>query len=193
MAEKCVILVDNSNVFIEGRKLAASRKGVGKSPGDDRAPADPSWRIDFTTLLLELAAGRDIHAAILVGSRPPPNDNVWKVAEKSGFTVTVHDRDVRGKEKAVDTDLVAQGTEIICDAPGTGVLIIASGDRDFIPLVNLAHRRKWTVEMAAFESAFSSHGEMATSVDAVRPLDKIFHRFSSYDFNWPEILVGQPE
>ena len=184
-APECVILVDNSNVFIEGGKLSARRKGVHAATGEHRAPVDPSWRIDFATLLLELAKGRPIREAILVGSRPPPNDNVWEMAARSGFKVTVHDRDMHGKEKAVDTDLVAQGAEIICDSPGAGVLIVASGDRDFIPLVRLAHRRKWNVEMAAFESAFSSHGEMATEVDNVRPLDAIFNRISDYSFEWP--------
>jgi uncharacterized LabA/DUF88 family protein len=135
--------------------------------------------------LLELSTDRKIIQAILVGSRPPPNDNVWAMAKKGGFAVTVHDRDARGKEKAVDTDLVAQGAELICDARRPGVLVVVSGDRDFIPLVRLAQRRGWTVEMAAFESAFSGHGEMATEVNIVRPLDAIFHRFSDYSFEWP--------
>jgi uncharacterized LabA/DUF88 family protein len=180
----CIIVVDNSNVFIEGRKLAAARKGVHPANPADRHPVDPSWRIDFSTLLLELRKDRNLREAILVGSRPPPNDNVWKAAEEGGFKVTTHARDMSGKEKAVDTDLVAQGTEAICDAPDPGVLVIASGDRDFIPLVNVAHRRGWTVEMASFQSAFSPNGEMAITVDLVRPLDTIFHRFSVYDYEW---------
>lgn len=186
----CIILVDNSNLFIEGRKLAAARKGVKPASPEDKMPVDPSWRIDFATLLLELANGRHIRAAILIGSRPPPNDNVWKMAEQGGFTVTTHDRDSQGKEKAVDTDLVAQGTELICDAPEPGVLVIASGDRDFIPIVRVAQRRKWIVEMAAFQSAFSQTGQMATEVNAVRPLDQIFHRFSEYSYEWPDPETG---
>lgn len=181
----CVILVDNSNIFIEGRKLSAARKGVYAANPGDRSPVDPSWRIDFATLLLELAGQRNIQAAILIGSRPPPNDNVWKMAADGGFKVTTHDRDSQGREKAVDTDLVAQGTELICDAPQPGVLVIASGDRDFIPLVRLAHRRGWKVEMAAFQSAFSPNGDMATEVDEIRPLDAIFHRISDYSYEWP--------
>ena len=79
--QKCVILVDNSNVFIEGQKYSAKIKGVTSLTPTGRLPRDPSWRINFGGLLWYLAAGREVHAAILVGSRPPRNDEVWKMAE----------------------------------------------------------------------------------------------------------------
>jgi uncharacterized LabA/DUF88 family protein len=180
--DKCVIVVDNSNIFIEGQKYSATAKG---QQDQSRSVCDPSWRIDFGNLLTRLAEGRAIHAAVLVGSRPPANDSVWKSAEQLGFTVTVHDRDNQGKEKAVDTELVAQGTEIIVAAPEPMTLVIASGDRDFIPLVSVAHRRKWLVEMAAFSSAFSAVGQMATSVDKVRPLETVFKDIGHNAFKWP--------
>ena len=135
-------------------------------------------------MLNVLADGREIHAAILVGSRPPPNDNVWKEAGKL-FTVFIHDRDVNNKEKAVDTELVAQGTEIICTSAEPMALVIASGDRDFVPIVRIAQRRGWEVEMCAFSSSFSKYGEMAQSVDRVRPLDADFPKIGRYDFPWP--------
>jgi uncharacterized LabA/DUF88 family protein len=182
---KCVIVVDNSNIFIEGQKYSAAQKGIHKANTTDRDPCDPSWRIDFGELLTALADGRDIHAAILVGSRPPANDSVWKSAQQLGFTVTVHDRDSQHKEKAVDTELVAQGTEIIVASPEPMELVIASGDRDFIPLVSVAHRRKWTVEMAAFSSAFTTDGIMAQSVDKVRPLESYFGKIGYCSFKWP--------
>jgi hypothetical protein len=46
----CVILVDNSNVFI-GQKFSARRKGLTRGPTDSRDPQDPSWRIEFGGLL----------------------------------------------------------------------------------------------------------------------------------------------
>ena len=92
------------------------------------------------------------------------------MAERGGFEVKTHDRDGNNKEKAVDSELVMQGTRIICTSP-PAVLVIASGDRDFIPLVDVAHEEGWMVEMAAFESTFSRAGEMAMKVDRIRPLD----------------------
>jgi uncharacterized LabA/DUF88 family protein len=108
------------------------------------------------------------------------------MAEQGGFKVKTHDRDViTKKEKAVDSELVAQGTRIICTTPAPAVLVIASGDRDFIPLVNVAHDMGWTVEMAAFESAFSDGGQMATTVDTIRPLDEVFDKLGGCQFKWP--------
>ncbi len=180
-----VIVVDNSNIFIEGQKYSARSKGVSKNNPLDRDPNDPSWRINFAELLSRLADGRKIYKAILVGSRPPQNDGVWQAAKSSGFEVTVHDRNASNQEKAVDTELVAQATEIICYAKEAMVLVIASGDRDFIPLVSVAHRNGWTVEMCAFSSAFNIDGQMATEVDKVRSLDSDFQAIGRCDFVWP--------
>jgi len=68
---------------------------------------------------------------------------------------------------------------------GIRELVIASGDRDFIPLVSIAHELKWLVEMVAFSSAFSSYGEMAMAVDTVRPLDGSLDLIGHCAFNWP--------
>ena len=205
---ECVILVDNSNIYIEGIKYSARLKGVPKSSIDSKDPQDPSWRIDFGRLLNYLAGGRKIYEAFLVGSRPPPNDGVWMAAEENGFEVVVHDRGVNNQEKAkltlswsceglmcdrgvnnqekaVDTELVMRGTKLIVLAPKPMTLVIASGDRDFIPLVNLAHDENWSVEMCAFSSAYSDSGEMATSVDVVRPLEEGFSGIGYYGFKWP--------
>ncbi len=181
---KCVILVDNSNVFIEGQKFSARQKGLAPLPGG-KSPQDLSWRIIFGDLLAQLANGRPIHSAILVGSRPPPNDNVWESAKQKGFSVTLHDRGANNKEKVVDTELVAQGTEIICSTSEVMTLIIASGDRDFIPLVKVAQRKGWDVEMCAFTSAFTQDGQMAQTVNQVRPLDAVFALIGHCDLVWP--------
>jgi uncharacterized LabA/DUF88 family protein len=168
--QSSLILVDNSNVFIEGRKFSARRKGVRRQTLEERDPQDPSWRVDFGKLLEFLAEGRTIIAAILVGSTPPSNDSVWTAAKLNGFRVITHDRGYSGQEKAVDTEIVAQGAEIICDQKTPGVVVLASGDRDFLPLVRLAQRRQWVVEMCSFSNAFAPSGAMAMEVDRVRQL-----------------------
>ena len=185
MADKCVILVDNSNIFIEGQKHSARLKGIGPDPVSLKQPGDPSWRIDFAGLLMALAGARSIYKAILVGSRPPQNDGVWEAAKQNGFEVKVHDRGIGGKEKAVDTELVAMGTEIICLSEEAMDLVIVSGDRDFIPLVGVAHRLKWEVEMAAFTSAYNPTGEMAMSVERIFPLDFVFSKIGGHAYDWP--------
>ena len=166
--EECVIIVDNSNVWIEGKKFSAREKGI--KTGDD-----PSWRIDFGKLLSTVAEKRMIRKAVLVGSRPPKEDYV-----------IVHDRNAVGKEKAVDTEIVARGTEIICTTSPC-VLKLLSGDRDFIPLIRIATNRGWETEMWAFTNAFKENGEMAQTVTRIKPLDHVFNEIGRYEFEWPII------
>ena len=55
--EECVVLVDNSNVFIEARKLSAVRLGLPAAmPG--KAPQDWNWRVDYGGLLTHLTSSR---------------------------------------------------------------------------------------------------------------------------------------
>ncbi len=183
---KCLILVDNSNVFIEGKKFSARRKGIQKQPTESRDPQDPSWRLDFGRLLHFLANGREIIDAILVGSRPPQNDSVWTSATQSGFRVLTYERAFSGEEKEVDTEIATQAAEIIVLNKGAnGVLVLASGDRDFLPCVRCAHRWEWNTEMCAFSSAFNPAGEMAMSVGSIRQLDSAFDNIGRNEFLWP--------
>lgn len=175
--EECVIIVDNSNVWIEGKKFSAKKKGI--KSGDD-----PSWRIDFGKLLSIVAEKRKIRKAVLVGSRPPKDDSIWNAAKKQGFEVVIHDRNPMGKEKAVDTEIVAQGTEIICTTPPC-VLKLLSGDRDFIPLIRMAANKDWKTEMWAFTNAFKKSGEMAQTVTQIKPLDQVFDEIGRHEFEWP--------
>ncbi|MBD3350435.1 MAG: NYN domain-containing protein [Candidatus Lokiarchaeota archaeon] len=185
LENRIVIIVDNSNIFIEGQKYSAKVKGAARHEGDMHDPQDPSWRIDFGKLLELVANGRIVSHAILVGSRPPTNDSVWHAAEEHGFQVTVHERSTSNKEKAVDTELVAQGTEIVCTSNKPQYIAILSGDRDFIPLVNVAQKRGWSVEMWAFKNAFRENGQMAMTVDNICPLDDIFPEIGQNAFEWP--------
>lgn len=169
--KECVIIVDNSNIWIEGMKYSANIKGLPSVDGKD--PCDFKWRIDFGKLLNKVAEGAVIRKAILVGSRPPKNDSLWNNAKNKGFEVIVHDRNSENKEKSVDTELVAQGVELICTT-SIATLKILSGDSDFLPLVKIASNRGWETEMWAFSSAYRVAGNMATSVDRIQPLDAVF-------------------
>ncbi|NKL78692.1 NYN domain-containing protein [Rhizobium leguminosarum] len=179
-------MLDNSNVFIEGKKFSAKNKGVQRAEGDTRDPQDPSWRVDFGTLLVHMANGREVLDAILVGSKPPQNDSVWTSAKQKGFKVLTYDRSFSGEEKEVDTEIATQAAEVILlnrDEPG--VVVLGSGDRDFMPTVRLAHRYNWTVEMCAFSSAFNPAGDMALAVEKIRTLDDVFDQIGRHDFDWP--------
>ena len=62
-------------------------------------------------------------------------------------------------------------------------LVIASGDKDVLPLANVAHQLGWIVEMAAFELATATTTSVA--VDKVRPLDGLLDQIGHCAFPWP--------
>lgn len=134
------VYVDNSNVWIEGMHVSAVVRGIAPDlfAAQDNNICDQSWRIDFGRLL-QFAGGEEseIGKAVLYGSRPPPNDSLWKAAEAEGFEVVVHDRNIRGKEKKIDTNIA---TDIVADSyelmePGRDDIVLVAGDSDYVPTV----------------------------------------------------------
>lgn len=166
---ECVIIVDNSNIWIEGMKCSAKRKSIPVA-NDGKEPCDYNWRIDFGKLLNVVSDGLAIRKAFLVGSRPPKNDSLWNAARNNGFEVIVQDRNFQNREKAVDTNLVAKGVEIICTTK-PAVLKVLSGDSDFSPLIDIANKYFWETEIWAFSSAFGV-SSIATSVTRIQNLDE---------------------
>ena len=135
------IYVDNSNVWIEGQRASAVRKGLANSLLDamENQILDPSWRMDFGALL-RLAGGYDrsrIGRAVLFGSKPPDTDSLWAAARRQGFEVVALDR-VQGREKKIDTSIATEMTSAPMDRrldPATDRFTLVGGDRDFVPPV----------------------------------------------------------
>ena len=80
------IYVDNSNVFIEGQRVSAVRKGMATDiyQAMENNIIDRSYRISFGKLY-QFIAGTDREEtarAMLFGSRPPANDIIWNMAKK---------------------------------------------------------------------------------------------------------------
>jgi uncharacterized LabA/DUF88 family protein len=71
---------------------------------------------------------------------------------------------------------VVRGAEIIATAEEPMTLVVASGDRDMVPLVDAAHRHEWDVELCAFTNSYEPDGDLATTADRVRPLDEAFEK-----------------
>src|SRR5690349_212241 len=105
------IYVDNSNVFIEGKRVSAVKLGLAPDIWDafHHRILDNDYRMSFGKLY-EFVAGNnkaETARAMLFGSRPPENDAIWAIAKRAGFEVVTQDRNVANKEKKVDTGLVA--------------------------------------------------------------------------------------
>ena len=162
--DECLILVDNSNIFIAGQTFSAKKRNLS-------FPQDYSWRIDFGALLHEVANGHTIIKAILVGSTPSPNDSLWSAAKNVGFDVKTYERTPSG-EKVVDTELLASGLKVVYKHPRPAVLKLLSGDRDFIPLIRNAYEEGWETELWGFSSSISN--DLQQLVNRVILLDDVF-------------------
>jgi uncharacterized LabA/DUF88 family protein len=143
---KSLVYVDNSNVWIEGRHLAAVKNGLALDIMDaqENRICDPSWAFDFGKLL-EFAGGekKDIKRAVLFGSRPPANDSLWAAAKHKGFEVVVYDRNIKNKEKKIDTDIVATMVDdsfTIVDKD-TDEMVLVAGDKDYVPAIEKICKR----------------------------------------------------
>lgn len=135
------LYVDNSNTFIEGKRVSAVQKGLAPNIYEamNNRILDNSWRLDFGNLhnFISTTLNDRINKAVLFGSRPPANDSVWNMARQGGFTPVVVDRNVANREKKVDTGII---TAMVKDAytivdKNQDTLVLVAGDSDFVPAV----------------------------------------------------------
>ena len=161
------LYVDNSNVWIEGMHVSAVQKGLARdirtALTDDIC--DMNWKLDFGRLY-EFAGGQvaDVGRAVLFGSRPPPNDSLWQIAQARGFETVVYDRNFNNREKKVDTSIV---TEIMDDATGlirAGVdeITLVAGDGDYVPIVEKLRRRGFAFNVMFWDQASRELKDAAT-------------------------------
>lgn len=167
-----LVYVDNSNVWIEGKRVAAVKNGLVLSIEDAIRynVFDNSYRLDFGRLHDFLAGSKpgQIKRAALFGSRPPANDSLWRMAAKHGFETIVEDRNARNKEKRVDTGIV---TLMMKDAytlatKTADTLTLVAGDGDYVPTFKALIADGFTVNVA-----FWGH----VSTDLKRHCSKFFN------------------
>lgn len=174
-----LVYVDNSNVWIEGMHVAAFRQGQAKTVWEAvKGGICAKWSIDFGRLF-EFACGEKstVKRAALFGSRPPPNDSLWATARYAGFEPVVYDRNIVGKEKKVDTDIVAtmvqDSYEIL--KIGDDEVTLVAGDTDYVPGVEKLVKRGIPVHVVFWSHASKELREAATKFI---PLDPYFDHLS---------------
>jgi uncharacterized LabA/DUF88 family protein len=110
----------------------------------DAKLCDTSWRLDFGKLF-EFAGGEraEVKRAVLFGSRPPANDSLWDAAKRKGFEVIVYDRNVKNREKKIDTDIVATMMEDSYEIvdPKSDEMTLVAGDADYVPAIEKLRKR----------------------------------------------------
>ena len=170
------VYVDNSNVFIEGKRVKAVEAGLAMNiweAMDNRILAQ-AYKIDFGRLH-DFIAGEDeaqIKRCMLFGSRPPANDSLWSIARKAGFEVVVEDRNVANKEKKIDTGIVAAMTKdayTITNRENDTITLVA-GDGDFVPSVRLLVDDGFNVEVVFWAHASQELKAVCSKFVALDPI-----------------------
>lgn len=166
------IYVDNSNVWIEGMRVAAVDSGLASDiVVAQQRNITEQWRIDFGRLL-QIAAGdgTTIGRAVLYGSRPPANDSLWGAAKARGFEVIVHDRSVSGREKKIDTHIV---TDIVTDSyermASEDEVALVAGDGDYVPTVRSLVDRGFRFRVVFWEHASRELRSASTAFTSLNP------------------------
>jgi hypothetical protein len=118
------VFVDNSNLWIEGKKVSGR---LSKPP----VPSNYNYRVEYGWLLNHVVGTRDLaDVPKLYGSEPPPNDSVWKMIRSKGFDVKVFKRNIFNKEKGVDMKMGIDITKLTLLTEPPAVVAIVAGDAD---------------------------------------------------------------
>ncbi|WP_373747017.1 MULTISPECIES: NYN domain-containing protein [Neisseria] len=166
--KKIYTYVDNSNVFIEGQRIAAVRSGKAIDLADaiERKIFDYSYKLDYGKLY-EYLCGRDeeIGCAKLWGS-PPPSDSFWKMVEHKGFQVTTYERSISGQEKKVDVAIAHSMTKdaytMKNDEKSKCEITLVAGDKDYVPVVEDLVKEGFYVTVAFWGHAAKELKEAAS-------------------------------
>jgi uncharacterized LabA/DUF88 family protein len=173
------IYVDNSNIFIEGRRIAAIRQGMARdlAEANRRDILDMSFRLDFGELydFISEHNPKKVARAVLFGSSPPESDAVWQIAERVGFEAIVVSRNSENKEKKVDTGIVAA---MVRDAytrarKANDTITLVAGDSDYVPAVELLTDDGFRVEVVFWSSA---SGELKSVCSRFIELDRYLEK-----------------
>jgi hypothetical protein len=152
------LYVDNSSFAIGGMQVSAVAKGIAPDiwAAMEHRILDYGWRADFGKLYNFAGGDRDGFAN-LYGSRPRPNDSLWAIAEAAGFTVTVHDRTLAGREKRTAATIVR---DIMRDSyermsARKDIVTLVAGDADYVPVLEDVMRRGIQFDVVFWEHAFA--------------------------------------
>ena len=179
--ERVRIFLDNSNFWI----------GAKRHIGEDRRLKceDGRVRTEFGKLLKFIAGDRPIANAILYGSEPPPSDSVWGLAEKEGWKINLSHKSPKGKEKEVDTKMVADIVETVCTHKPPETVILLTGDIDFVCAVHKAIEHNWKIEVYGWSKSMSLElkqcdNDSSVSSVKIKCIDASYSQFMITEFDF---------
>jgi hypothetical protein len=118
-ADYVCLYVDNSNIFIEGQRIAETVIGEDGH----------SFRIYFKNFIDLATSGRELREVVWGGSIPPQNDSLWKHLRGIGVKPDLIPRSASGENGTVDSWIqlkMHRHARKYQDQPGT--MVVATGD-----------------------------------------------------------------
>ena len=172
--------IDNSNIYIEGCRVAAVKKGLAPNIYEAMATGvvDHSWNLDYGRLY-EFLCGNDVIAR-LWGS-PPPGDSFWNMLKRKGFNPTVYEKNAANREKKVDVAIAHRMTKdayTLIDKVRDDLLRVA-GDSDYVPVVADLVGGGFKVEVAFWEHAARELRDTATKFISLDPYHDHLTRYTN--------------
>jgi len=165
---KTYTYIDNSNLFIEGRRVSAVQMGMASNIYEamNNRILDYSWEVSYRDLHDFLCGQNksEIGGAKLWGS-PPPGDSFWNNVEQHGFQKTVYDKNFQGKEKKVDVAIayaITKDAYTVIDKNIDEIALVA-GDKDFEPVVSDLVAEGYKVQVVFWEHAAQELKDAASS------------------------------
>lgn len=141
------LFIDNSNLFIEMRRVAQLVFGY-----DDNLLR--RVRVDYGRLLDYVKKERELKDAMLVGSKPPPNDSLWAKLRQLGIELKIYERSpYTDREREVDQELVNCIRDAMEENDPPGVIALVSGDGGYLTTLERCIKRQWTVEIYFWRQA----------------------------------------
>ncbi|MBU3895782.1 NYN domain-containing protein [Patescibacteria group bacterium] len=138
--QRVEVLIDASNLYHSAKNLYHAR-------------------INFKEVLKEAVAGRKFIRAFayVVRTKTGVEEPFFEALTKLGIETRIKDlQEFYGGQKKADWD-VGVVIDAIRTAPALDVIILASGDGDFVPLVEYLKNQGKRVEVLAFGKTTSSH------------------------------------
>lgn len=174
------IYVDNSNLYIEGRRVSAVANHLANNIVEAMRDGilDHGYTISFGKLHQFVCGDdkRQIKRAALFGSRPPPNDGIWQYAKRAGFELHLEDRNYANKEKKIDTGIATLLTKDAYKSdgyksgtPASDTFVLVAGDADYVPTIKELKEDGFVVEVVFWGHASRELRETASkfiSLDA---------------------------
>lgn len=193
------VYVDNSNLFIEGGKLAEKRFNEDQF----------AFRIHFENFIRLIRRERTVREFVWGGSIPPPSDTVWKHLEGLGIKPDLLERASSGEQDTVDKSMqlrMHRHCRKYREAPGVIALCTGDGagyykEEGFLYDVEGFVEDGWRIELYSWQHCCHRKlREFAQKKGLFIPLEKFYHRVSfietrrrahPFDLNEVEQILGE--